>query len=253
VRVLGLDEDTLESLVLDVEVGEPADRHVARAAPQPQTHIVLPAPPENLSPDPLALGRLASRVLTAHTSVGGVIVVRGEARPSPKLGRILVPLDGTPTTARAITPAGYIARRACADLDIVHVGVAGDDVDAAAPHEPGSMTTPQYVDQPHHEWAAFSDEFLHRFLSALAHCSPEVKAHMFLGVGDPATEILRWAERLGTDLIVLAWHGHLDVAPQDAQAHEAFGPSSGTRPRGHGAIVRDVLRGAHCPVLVLRT
>jgi len=94
------------------------------------------------------------------------------------------------------------------------------------------MAAPQYVDQPHHEWPAFSDEFLHRFLKTLGHCPKDVPTRLFLGAGDPADEILRFADLLGSDLAVLVWHGSTSEE--------------------HGSIFRKVLRKATCPVLVLR-
>ena len=45
--------------------------------------------------------------------------------------------------------------RGRAELLVVHV----TDV-RAAPAEPGSLTTPRYVDQPQHEWPAWASEFI---------------------------------------------------------------------------------------------
>jgi nucleotide-binding universal stress UspA family protein len=174
--------------------------------------------------DGLGVGDLAAH--TIERSSAPVIVVRPEERVA--LARILVPLDGTPSTASALEPAGELARRAGASLDIVLVGEAqhGPQV------EPGAMGAPQYVDQPHHEWPAFSAEFVERFLKTIGHCPETVPTRFFLGAGDPACEILRFAELLGSDLAVLVWHG---LASEE-----------------HGAIFRSVLRRATCPVLVLR-
>jgi nucleotide-binding universal stress UspA family protein len=113
-----------------------------------------------------------------------------------------------------------------AELLVVHV----TDI-RAAPAEPGSLTTPRYVDQPQHEWPAWGSEFLNRLASVcpLGH----LHVRMFLAHGDTAVEILQLSERQSTDLIVLAWRGIWDA------------PRAGT--------LKDILREAHCPIMVVRT
>src|SRR5262249_4207953 len=131
-----------------------------------------------------------------------IILVRPGAPPS-RLRRVLVPLDGRPSTAAAIGPALRLARDAGAAVDIVLV----DDPAAPPPEEPGSMQPPQYVDQPQHEWPAFSEEFIERFLRSIGHVPSGVPTRFFLGAGDPASEILRFAAKLESDLIALVWYG----------------------------------------------
>jgi hypothetical protein len=91
------------------------------------------------------------------------------------------------------------------------------------------MAPPQYLDQPQHEWPAFSTEFIQRFLGAIAHCPACVPIRFFLGAGRAAAEILRFAASFDSDLIALVWHG---AEP--------------------GLVFRDVVRGTRRPVLVLR-
>jgi nucleotide-binding universal stress UspA family protein len=55
---------------------------------------------------------------------------------------------------------------------------------------------------------------------------------VFLAHGDPAAEILRLSEKQSTDLIVLAWRGRWEV------------PRAG--------ILKDIMREARCPILVVR-
>ena len=100
----------------------------------------------------------------------------------------------------------------------------------AAPAEPGSLTTPRYVDQPQHEWPAWTNEFVKRLacVCPLGH----LHVRMFLAHGNPAAEILRLSERQSTDLIVLAWRGRWEA------------------PRA--ATLKDILREAHCPIMVVR-
>jgi nucleotide-binding universal stress UspA family protein len=220
-RLLRLDPETLEGMVLDVEVGDPAERLGALARAEPVAFVVVPA--ESGGGDACGLGETAARTLTEAST--GVIVVRPGASVG-RLRRILVPLDGAPSTAAALEPVGELARRMGASLDVVMIQ------DAAAPPliEEGAMAPPQYIDQPQHEWAAFSEEFVQRFLGAIGHC-PAVETRFFLGAGAPGPEILRFAEALGSDLITLVWHGGCDP---------------------HGAVFREVMRGSSRPVLVLR-
>ena len=155
-----------------------------------------------------------------------VVLVPPERGTTPwHLHHVLVPHDGTPSTSAALQPAAQLADRARAELLVAHVTNI-----RAGPAGPGSFTTPRYVDQPQHEWPAWSSEFLNRLacICPLGHLHVRVS----LAHGDPAAEILRLSERQSADLIILAWRGRWD-AP-------------------HAAILKDVLRGARCPTMVVR-
>jgi nucleotide-binding universal stress UspA family protein len=175
--------------------------------------------------DKLGVGLFATRAIEEANAP--VLVVRPGS--SVKLERILVPLDGTPSTASALEPATELARAAGASVDVLLVGEAQHPPSQA---EHGAMAPPQYVDQPHHEWAAFSEEFVERFMKTLGHCPSDVPMRFFLGAGDPGEEILRYADTLRSDLAVLVWHGLASAR--------------------HGAIFQTVLRRALCSVLILR-
>jgi nucleotide-binding universal stress UspA family protein len=224
-RLLEIDPEVLSGMVLDVEVGDAAEQIAARTQAESVAFLVLPA--ESEGTDPCGLGVVAAQALQRAGS--SVIIVRPGRAPR-RIARILVPLDGTPRTAAAIAPAGELARFAGASLDIVMVGEI--EQPPASTVELGAMSTPQYVDQPQHEWAAFSREFTERFLGAIGHCPSDVLTRFFLRVGDPASEILRAASNLDSDLIVLVWHGGCDGE--------------------HGRVFRRVLRETDLPVLVLR-
>jgi nucleotide-binding universal stress UspA family protein len=138
----------------------------------------------------------------------------------------MVPHDGTPTTSAALRPAAELADHGRAELLVVHV----TDI-KTAPAEAGSLTPPRYVDQPQHEWSAWSTEFINRLacICPLGH----LHVRMFLAHGNTAAEILRLSELQSTDLVVLAWSGIWE-AP-------------------HAATLKDILRDAQCPILVVRT
>jgi nucleotide-binding universal stress UspA family protein len=223
--LLEVDPDALRGMVIEVAVGDVAERIAESSREGSVAFVVLPVDSEG--PDPCGLGLLAARAL--RTAGSSVIIVRPGHR-SRRLARILVPLDGTPSTAAAVAPAGDLARLAGASLDLVMVGQL--ELPTPVPVELGTMVTPQYVDQPQHEWPAFSQEFLARFLGALGRCPRGVPARFFLRAGDPATEILRAAKELDSDLIALVWHGGCEG--------------------DHGRVFRRILRSAGVPVLVLR-
>jgi nucleotide-binding universal stress UspA family protein len=221
-RLLRLDPGSLEGIVLDVDVGDPAERTSAATRSQPIAFVVVVA--EGCGRDDCGIGEIAARTL-AETCAGMVVV-----RPGTWLGpidRIMVPIDGTPSTAAALAPAGELALRAGAALDVVMIE------DAAAPlsPEPGAMAPPRYVDQPQHEWPAFSAELMQRLLTTIAQWPRGVPTRLMLGTGHPASEILRFAAELDPDLIALVWHGETG---------------------GHGSVFREVVRRATRPLLVLR-
>lgn len=221
-RLLRLEPAAIKGMVIDVEVGDPAERLSTLACADPIAFVVLAADDDGR--DACRVGEIAARALARATA--GAIIVRSGASLS-RLERILVPLDGTPSTASALGPAGELAKRAGASLDVVLI----EDCAAPSSHEHGAMM-PVYVDQPQHEWPAFSEEFMHRFVGAIGHCPHEVPTRFHLGMGRPASEILRFARELRSDLITLVWNGGCAG--------------------DHGAVFRDVVRGSPRPVLVLR-
>jgi nucleotide-binding universal stress UspA family protein len=157
-----------------------------------------------------------------------VVLVRPElGLRAWSLRRIVVPHDGTPTTAAAIEPASNLAGRSGAEFDILHVAAP----DTAQPAEPGTLTAPRYLDQPQHEWPAWAREFLARTRS-LCHCPSVVQTRLDLRTGEPGAEIVRFATEHQGDLIVLAWRGYLDAE--------------------RATTLREVIRAAPCPTLILR-
>lgn len=119
-----------------------------------------------------------------------------------------------------------IADQANAELLVAHVTQS-----KAPPEEPGSFTMPRYLDQPQHDLPSWADEFANRLacLCPLGHLHVRVA----LAHGEPASEIIRLSEKQQTDLIVLAWRGRWEA------------------PRAQ--ILKDVLRRARLPVMVVRT
>jgi nucleotide-binding universal stress UspA family protein len=142
--------------------------------------------------------------------------------------RILVPFDGTPSAAAALEPASELAQRAGAAIDLVLI----QDARRPPPAEPGTMAPPRYLDQPQHEWPAFSAETIQRFIGSIGHRIAGVPVRFFLGAGRPSAEVLRYARELEPDLIALTWQVGRGAEP--------------------GALFAEVLAGARQPILVVR-
>jgi nucleotide-binding universal stress UspA family protein len=211
----------LEGLTIDHRGGVPAEEilHVAHEI-KPRLIIMC----KHSGSGRELLGRTAMKVV--HDAPYPLVLVPPERGSAPwRLQHILVPHDGTPTTSAALQPAATLADRARAELLVVHV--TGLE---AAPAEPGSLTVPRYVDQPQHDWPAWSSEFLNRLgcICSLGH----LRLRLVLAQGNPAMEILRLSQNHFTDLIILAWRGRWEA------------------PRA--TTLKTILRNAQCPVLVIR-
>jgi len=143
-------------------------------------------------------------------------------RPS----RILVPLDGSAEAAKALCPAARLAERSGAEVLILHVST---ERPSEAP-EPGVLECPSYVDHPEHEWPEWVAAFLDR-VRHLCNLSSPATLRFQWALGDPGCEIVATARQRGADLITLSWHRCLES--------------------GRSRVVRQVVREATCPILVL--
>ena len=220
---LGREAPALDGFTIEARVGTPAVE-ILQVAGEIKPRVIVMCKHSGTERGKM-LGRTAMKVL--HDAPCPVVLVPPERGATPwHLHHVLVPHDGTPSTSAALQPAAELAERGRAELLVVHV----TDI-MAAPAELGSLTTPRYVDQPQHEWPAWSSEFVNRLASVcpLGH----LHVRMFLAHGNTAAEILRLSERQSTDLIVLAWRGIWEA------------------PRA--ATLKDILREAHCPIMVVRT
>ena len=133
-------------------------------------------------------GHVALDIITAATKPVAV-VPPDPARPSD-LGRLLVPLDGTRSTARALEG---VIQTACRH-----------DVDVVVLHVRDEASLPRFSDQPHHEFDAWEREFMARYCSA-----PEARVELRVGV--PAPAVVAMAVEAEADVIALGWRQ--DLAP----------------------------------------
>lgn len=159
-----------------------------------------------------------------------VLVIRSGMHEHPKPDwrprRMLVPLDGSPEATSAMDQVFHLARDLGADLDVLHIAVLGK----AAPKGQGAYSSPIYLDHPHYDWPAWSDEFIRRCY--LPH-QEEVKLRLLHREGEPAAVTIEVAKEEGADLIALSWHGNLG--------------------QKLARTVKGILRRTELPVLLIRT
>jgi nucleotide-binding universal stress UspA family protein len=220
-----LSAEDVRGLVIDQCTGSPADAIVREATARHAVLVVMCAPAQ---PDgPLhALGGVLGDVLL--TSPCPVVLVPSILRRHPwALRQLVLPHDGTPTSAAAIAPTADLASQADADLVVLHVATPG----AERPTESGTFVAPRYLDQPQHEWPAWSREFLER-VRGLCHPTNIEKIRLMLAQGEAGAAVLEFARHNESDLIAFAWRGSLE--PERAQT------------------IRRVICDASCPVIVFR-
>ena len=219
-----LSAEDIRGLVIDQCTGALADTIVLQATAR---HTVLIVMSGDALPDgPLTLGSVIEDVLaTAPCPVVLVPSIRG--RYPWALRQLVVPHDGTPTSAAAIAPAADLASRAGAETVVLHVATPS----AERPTESGTFVVPRYLDQPQHEWPAWSREFLER-VRCICYPANIDNIRLVLAHGEASAAINEFARSNASDLIALAWRGSLE--PERART------------------MRQVIRDGPCPVIVFR-
>jgi universal stress protein A len=145
------------------------------------------------------------------------------ALPAFKLKRILVPLDFSECSKKALQYAIPFARQFGASLSLLNV---------VQPYYPVSDMVPMDVETLELRMRETSEAELAVVRKSL---DPDLKATAVLRVGNPHVEIVRAARDLDADLIILSTHGRTGLS------HVLMGSTS-----------ERVVRHAGCPVLVLR-
>ena len=222
-HALRLEPDDIHALVLEQVTGNAAES-IVRMARECQSVLIVMCTHTRQQKPRGAIGSVAAHVL--QDAPCPVVLVRPQRGTLPwALRQIIMPHDGTPTSAAALGPAVSLAQLSGAEIVVLHVPTA------ELPDEADSYTMPQYVDQPQHEWPMWAREFMERTLN-LSEQSPLIRTRLFLRRGKPGNEVIRLATEQKADLIVLAWHGILEI--------------------GRAGIVRQVLHEAPCPIFTLR-
>lgn len=156
------------------------------------------------------IGHTAMRLITSVPKP--LVVVPPDAREPERIDRILVPLDGSPESAEAVSGTIELARASGIEVVVLHVR------DEAALHA--------FSDQLHHEGSAWVEEFLARFCPV-----PPQEVEVELRVGVPEEEVATVARETGADLIALGWSQQLAS--------------------GRAAVVRAMLSSSEVPVLLI--
>lgn len=179
-----------------------------------------PSKPENQTPGP---GGGASP-LTGGTTPNGEPQESGPAGLDPhlKMQRLLVPVDFTPASLHALRYAARIAKQFGGTITLLHVvdcGLLSDGIDKSLLVKSTEEVTREAAEQ------------LEQLATGEIGQLPHTKV---VRVGKPSEEIIRAAESLGSDVVVLAVHEY-----------------KGVQRVIHRHTSRQVESEADCPVLTL--
>lgn len=179
-------------------------------------------------PARLFLGSVAEEVVR-HAPCP-VLTLREEKAPQAieAVERILVPVDFSPYSQEALSYGKEVAALYGAGLQVLHT-----IEEPAYPYfyTPGGTYSPVEQLEALREKA---EEALVKMLSETP--GPEVPAERFVATGRPASEIARFAEERGSDMVVIATHG-----------------LTGLERLLVGSTAEQVVRLAHCPVFTVKS
>jgi nucleotide-binding universal stress UspA family protein len=188
--------------------GVPIDQIVAATQDPDVAALVLGARGVHGGPQPA--GHTALDVITRVPKP--IVVVPPHAEPPEELALILVPLEGSSESSRALEDTIRLAQRRRLQILVLHV------------HSP--TTVPAFADHEPHATRAWDQEFLTRHIA-----TPHEHVRLLRRVGVPADDIVAVARETTADLIVLAWSQNL-------------GP-------GRARVVSETLAHTTIPVLLL--
>lgn len=227
IEKLQLQEEDLCGIILNHRSGDATEQIIEES--KNSCHIVICSHGETHDLTKVA-GRVSGLIL--QRSPVPVLLVRPDniftvedSLWKPK--KALVPLDGTPEASQALACALEILAKIDTELNLLHIPMCKTEL----PKEEGCFTAPYYTDYPQYDWPSWSNEFIRRF-GRVSNGRNHIKLNVSLSEGDPAEEILSFAQKNKNDLIAMAWHGVL----------------GSTRAK----ILQEVIRKTPCPVLLTR-
>ncbi|MBE0446951.1 MAG: universal stress protein, partial [Actinobacteria bacterium] len=95
-------------------------------------------------------------------AINPVMIIRPGMENLPdaswKPTKMLVPQNGSPTSAAVMDQVFHLAELTGADIDVLNIGVPGKK----PPTEVGTITPPRYLDYPQYDWPAWASEFIER-------------------------------------------------------------------------------------------
>jgi nucleotide-binding universal stress UspA family protein len=200
---LGFNIQETQGVIFDQRNGEPGEvlNQLTRELPHP---LIVMSTRIGHSVDKDRFGSVAESIFA--TKPPRMVLLAPDRGEKPwNVRRILLAHDGTPSSHPATAPAAELAQRASAEVIALHVATRGDE----RPGEPGSIPAPFYVDQRHHEWPAWAEEFMNRLVAA---GRPPSSVHFKLVVtrGQAGSEVADVARERDADLVVMAWHGNCE-------------------------------------------
>ena len=223
--LLGVESQDLPGAVLDCFQGDAAEAIVRAARDLPRALIVMCTQTGNQVVND-RFGSIAERVLASGPE--RIVLLPPERGDAPwSLRRVLLAHDGTSASDAATGFAAELSLLSQAEVVALHVAAPK----TASPEEPGSLPAPRYIDQPQHEWPAWTGEFLDRMLAMGAPTSA-VHFDLLVSGGQRGSEIAEKARQQQADLAVMAWDGEWEHAKHVA--------------------TRVVIRTSGCPVLLVR-
>lgn len=132
----------------------------------------------------------------------------------PVFKKILVPLDGSDLAAKVVRPLERLLHRAAAELTLLRVVEPRTAVD-------------------HDRLPAVELEMQDTLRTVREAVGPEVQVRLALVRGEPAAEIVRWAQDTGADLVAMSTHGR-----------------TGLDRLVRGSVAEQVLRTCDAPLLL---
>ena len=138
-------------------------------------------------------------------------------------GPVVVGIDGSELAGRAVPVAAVMARARGTALVVVRVA-------------PKAVTADLFnvALDDHSQTQEHAEAELRHVISAVRAAFPDLDVREVLANGSPSRELLRVQEETGASVVVLTSHGRTALA-------RTF----------RGSVTDDVVRGSHCPALVL--
>jgi nucleotide-binding universal stress UspA family protein len=174
-----------------------------------------------------AIGSVAERVL--QNSTIPILLTRGDqAAPTSLVQQILVPLDGSALAERALPEAQRLASINNAQILLVRVLQALDEESKRI-----LFASPAIANDALERERSAAEQYLQGIATRLQ--ASGVVAECEVRFGDPVPTILQVADEKQVSLIVMTTHGHTAIK-------QWF----------YGSVANKILRGAQCPILMVR-
>ncbi len=208
-----------------VDHGDPVEQTLERVRREPRSVLVIPSR-GRAGLSRTVFGSVSDQIV--RTSPVPVIVTREGMRfPRQTLNFIVVPLDSSPLSERALPWAVKLARTADATIGLVSV-IDVNQVAAYAGIERQEDLLESLEGEARDLALSYLDDVVKQIRSQGVRVTWEVR------LGRPADEIIRAAETTAADLIVMSTHGR-----------------GGIRRWAFGSVTDDVLQRGDTPVLVV--